>query len=69
MEEKEKIKLTIEAIRMQMKTSRAEMANLMRITYDRYNRLANGESKMLAEEMIQLHKISGVPYDNINPRV
>lgn len=62
-----KIKLTIEAIRMQMDVSRAEMAAMLNINNDRYNRLANGESKMLATEFVALHEISGIPFENISP--
>lgn len=61
----EEIKLNIEAIRMQMGITRAEMATKLDVSLDRYNRLANGDSKMLATELILLHKISGVPYENI----
>lgn len=60
------IKLNIEAIRAVMGVSRSEMATLMNINADRYNRLASNESKMLATELIQLHNISGVPYENIS---
>lgn len=59
------IKLNIEAIRVQMNLPRAEMAKRLEITLDRYNRLATGESKMLATEFVKLHEISGVPYDSI----
>ena len=61
----EQIKLNIEAIRAVIGVSRSEMAELMNINTDRYNRLASNESKMLATELIRLHHISGVPYDNI----
>lgn len=61
----ENIKLNLESIRANMGLSRAEMAERMGITLDRYNRLANGESKMLATELAKIHEISGVPYDNI----
>ena len=39
------IKLNIEAIRMNMKLTRPQMADRLGITIDRYNRLAVGESK------------------------
>ncbi len=61
----EEIKLNIEAIRAQLKLPRPEMANRLGVTLDRYNRLASGESKMLATELVRLHEISGVPYENI----
>lgn len=61
----EEIKLNLEAIRAQMNLSRAEMADKLMISLDRYNRLANGDSKMLATELIRLHKVSGMPYENI----
>jgi transcriptional regulator with XRE-family HTH domain len=63
----EKIKLTIEAIRVQMNLTRSEMAEKLGVNIDRYNRLATGESKILATEFVQLHEISGVPYENISP--
>lgn len=62
----EELKLNIEAIRTQMKLTRLEMAGRLGISVDRYNRLANGESKMLATELVCLHRISGVPYENID---
>ncbi len=61
----EQIKLNLEAIRAVVGVSRSEMAELMNINTDRYNRLASNESKMLATELIRLHNISGVPYENI----
>lgn len=60
-----RIDQNIESIRTNMGITRAEMADRMDITLDRYNRLANGESKMLAVELVKLHEISGVPYENI----
>ena len=62
------LKLTIEAIRVNMKLTRAEMAEKLGINIDRYNRLANGESKMLATELQTLHDISGIPHENIDPQ-
>lgn len=61
----EEIKLNIEAIRSQLNLPRSEMAARLGISLDRYNRLASGESKMLATELVRLHDISGVPYENI----
>lgn len=60
------VKLNIEAIRVNMKVTRPEMADLMNINLDRYNRLATGESKMLACEMARLHEISNIPYESID---
>lgn len=60
------IQLNIEAIRALMKITRQEMAEKMGVTQDRYNRLASGESKMLATELIKLHEISDVPYESID---
>lgn len=60
------IKLNIEAIRMNMKLTRPQMADRLGITLDRYNRLAVGESKMLAAEFQMLHEISGIPYEYID---
>ena len=61
----EDIKLNIEAIRAQLKLTRSEMADRLSVSLDRYNRLASGESKMLAVELVRLHEVSGVPYENI----
>lgn len=61
----EEIKLNIEAIRAQLQLPKPEMADRLGVTLDRYNRLACGESKMLATELIRLHELSGVPYENI----
>lgn len=63
------IKLNIEAIRANMKLTRPQMADRLGITIDRYNRLAVGESKMLATEFQALHEISGIPYEYIDPGV
>lgn len=63
------IKLNIEAIRANMKLTRPQMADRLGITLDRYNRLAVGESKMLATEFQTLHEISGIPYEYIDPGV
>lgn len=62
----ETVKLTIEAIRVNMKLTRPEMAEKMNVNIDRYNRLATGESKMLATELARLHEISNVPWENID---
>lgn len=59
------MKLNLEAIRANMGITRADMAKLLEITVDRYNRLASGESRMFATELIRLHKVSGIPYENI----
>lgn len=59
------IKMTLEAIRNNLGLTRAEMAEKLSITTDRYNRLVSGESKMLAIELIRLHQISGYPYEII----
>lgn len=61
----EDIRMNIESIRVNMGLTRTEMAERMEVNIDRYNRLATGESKMLAVELIKLHQVSGVPYDNI----
>ncbi len=61
----ENITLNIESIRVNMGLTRAEMAEKMQVNIDRYNRLATGESKMLASELRRLHEVSGVPYENI----
>ena len=61
----EGLQLDIEAIRVMMKLSRKEMADKLGVNLDRYNRLATGDTKMLATELITLHQISGVSYENI----
>jgi len=63
----DEVKLSIEAIRVMLNISRAEMAERIGVNLDRYNRLASGESKMLATELYKLHEISGVPFENIKP--
>lgn len=60
------VKLNIEAIRVNMKLTRPEMAERMNVNIDRYNRLATGESKMLATELARLHEISNVPWESID---
>lgn len=62
----EGIKLSLEAIRVQMGKTRAEMAELLGINLDRYNRLATGESRMLATELYRLNEASGIPFENID---
>ena len=59
------IKMTLEAIRNNLGFTRPEMAERLQISTDRYNRLVNGESKMLATELVRLHKISGYPIEII----
>lgn len=66
-ENMDKVKLSLEAIRTMMSLSRAEMAEKIGINQDRYNRLASGESRMLATEFIRLQEISGLPYEVIKP--
>lgn len=61
------MKLTIEAIRVLQNMTRSEFADKLGITADRYNRLASGESKMLATEMITLHDVTGIDWDMIDP--
>lgn len=60
------MKMSLEAIRVNMGKTRPEMAELLNVNVDRYNRLATGESKMLATELMKLHAVSGVPYENID---
>ena len=57
--------LKLEAIRMQLGLSRKQMADRMHISLDRYNRLANGESKLLATVFIEIHRLSGLDYERI----
>lgn len=63
------VKLNIETIRVMLNISRSEMAERIGINIDRYNRLASGESKMLATEFCKLQEISGLPYESIKPTV
>lgn len=59
------LKLSIEAIRAQLGLTRAEFAERLGISTDRYNRLATGESKLLATEFIRLHEVSELPFEMI----
>ena len=61
----EGVKMSLESIRVQMKKTREQMADALRISKDRYNRLAIGETRMLANELVRLHDVSGIPYENI----
>lgn len=61
----EEIKMSLEAIRMQLGWTRAQMAEALKVTVDRYSRIARGETSMLAAELIRLHETSGIPYENI----
>lgn len=60
------VKLPIESIRLKMGWSREEFASKLEVSLDRYNRLATGKSKMLATELIAVHIVSGIPYENID---
>lgn len=60
-------KLKLEAIRTQLGYTRQTMAEKMHISLDRYNRLATGESKMLATEFCAIHAVSGFDYEKISP--
>jgi hypothetical protein len=42
------------------------MAELMGVSVDRWRRVESGETKMLATELINFHKVTGVPYEYIN---
>lgn len=61
----ENVRFPIEAIRIKMNLTRPQMAEAMQISLDRYHRLASGDSKMLASELMRLHEISQIPYENI----
>lgn len=61
----DEIKMSLEAIRTQLGWTREQMADALNITRDRYSRVARGESSMLATELIRLHDVSGIPYENI----
>ena len=58
-------KFTIEAIRVNSGKTREETAKLLGISLDRYNRLASGESKLLATEFIAIHEKFNIPYEKI----
>ena len=49
-------KLSLEALRVNAGISRGEAAKLIGVSLDRYNRLASGESKLLAVEFIKIHE-------------
>lgn len=63
----DKVKLNIETIRTMLSLTRSEMAEKIGINNDRYNRLASGESRMLATEFVKLQEISGLPFEVIKP--
>ena len=58
-------KFTIEAIRVNSGKTREETAKLLGISLDRYNRLASGESKLLATEFIAIREKFNIPYEKI----
>lgn len=58
--------LTLGAIRVNKQMSTEEMARAMNMSVDRWRRLESGETKMTAAELIEFHKLTGVPYENIN---
>ena len=64
-------KFSLAAIRVNKRMSVEEMANALGISADRLRRLENGETKMLAEELIEFHRITGAEYDviDLNPHV
>lgn len=57
--------LSIEAIRVNAGLSRQETADKLGIPLDRYNRIANGDSKLLATELVAIHQVFGIPFENI----
>ena len=61
----DKVELNIESIRVMMSLTRKEMADQLGVSIDRYNRLATGESRLLATEFKKLHEISGLPMEVI----
>ena len=61
----EDIKLSVEAIRLNLKLSREEMAEKLGMTLDRYNRIAIGKSKMYATELMKLEEVSNITGHNI----
>ncbi len=58
-------KLTIEAIRVNHHLSRNEMAEKLGMNLDRYTRIVNGKTKLLATELISIHELFNIPYENI----
>ena len=49
-------KLSLEALRVNAGISREEAAKLIGVSLDRYNRLASGESKLLAVNLLRFMK-------------
>lgn len=58
-------KLSLEALRVNAGISREEAAKLIGVSLDRYNRLASGESKLLAVEFTKIHEIYNIAYEHI----
>lgn len=59
-------KYSIEAIRVNNGKTREEMAELLGITLGRYHRIVSNRSKILATELIKIHEIFDIPYEQIS---
>ena len=59
-------KITIEAIRVNNNLTREQFANMIGISLDRYNRIVQGKSKLLATELIKIHEVFSIPLEQIN---
>lgn len=57
---------TLAAIRVNKGLTVEAMADLIGVSVDRWRRVESGETKMLATELIDFHKVTGVPYECIN---
>ena len=57
---------TLAAIRVNKGLTVEAMADLIGVSVDRWRRVESGETKMLATELINFHKVTGVPYEYIN---
>lgn len=59
-------KITIEAIRVNNNLTREQFANMIGISLDRYNRIVQGKSKLLATELVKIHEVFNIPLEQIN---
>lgn len=59
-------KISIEAIRVNNNLTREQIANKLGISLDRYNRIVQGKSKLLATEFIKIHELFDIPFEQIN---
>lgn len=57
--------MTIETIRTDLNMTRQQLAEKLGMSEKRYNRLAKGTAKIYASEFIELHILSGIPYEKL----